>query len=108
MLKETHLKMEEKLLDIGWKMGSTHLEPVSLTVPPFLEVTQWNTSCVSPVNAVVIVLALNSNCRVVLLASAKRTIPKMWRIIPVRTLAEENNGCGKSDTDDSEQCLRCD
>ena len=25
MLKETHLKMEEKLLDIGWKTGSTHI-----------------------------------------------------------------------------------
>ena len=32
---------------------------------------------------------------------------KYGRIIPVRTLVE-NNGCDKSDTDDSEQCLRCD
>ena len=75
MLKETHLKME-KLLDIGWKMCSTHLEPVSLTVPPLPELTQWylHTSCVSPANALVIVQALNSKCRVVLLASAKGTI----------------------------------
>ena len=60
MLKETHLKMKEKLLDIGWKMGSTRLEPVSLTVPPLLELTQWHTSCVSPANALVIVLVLQS------------------------------------------------
>ena len=32
---------------------------------------------------------------------------KCGRIIPVRTLVE-NNGCDKSDTDDSDQCLRCD
>ena len=32
---------------------------------------------------------------------------KCWRVIPVRALIE-NNGCDKSDTDDSEQCLRCD
>ena len=69
-MKETHLKME-KLLDIGWKMGSTHLEPVSLTVPPL---PQWHTSCVSPEYAIVIVQALNSMCRVVLLANAKGTI----------------------------------
>ena len=65
-----------KLLDIGWKMGSTHFEPVSLTVPPLPEHTQWYTSCVSPSNALVIVQALNSNFCVVLLASAKETIPK--------------------------------
>ena len=76
VLKETHLKMMEKLLEIGWKMGSTHLEPVSFTVPPLPELTQWYTSCVSPANAFVIVQALNSNCRVVLLASAKGH--KMW------------------------------
>ena len=29
------------------------------------------------------------------------------RVIPVRTLVE-NNGCDKNDTDYSEQCLRCD
>ena len=69
MLKETHLKME-KLLHIGWKMGSTHLEPVSLTVPLLSEHTQWYTSCVSPEYALVIVQALNSKCCVVLLASA--------------------------------------
>ena len=63
MLKETHFKMEEKLLDIGWKTGSTHLEPVSLTVSPLPEITQWNTSYVSPANALVIVFALNSKCR---------------------------------------------
>ena len=32
---------------------------------------------------------------------------KCGQVIPVRTLVE-NNGCDKSDTDDSEQCLRCD
>ena len=53
VLKETHLKM---------------------TVPPLPELTQWYTSCVSPTNARVIVLALNSKCRVVVLASAKGTI----------------------------------
>ena len=31
VLNETHLKMEEKLLDFTWKMGATHLEPISLT-----------------------------------------------------------------------------
>ena len=72
-----HLKMEEKLLDIGWKMGSTHLEPVSLTVPPLPDLTQWYTSCVSPASALVIVQALNSNCRVVLLESAKGMVQNM-------------------------------
>ena len=72
-----HLKMEEKLLDIGWKTGSTHLEPVSLTVPPLPELSQWYTSYVSPANALVIVLALNAKCRVVLLASANGTIPNV-------------------------------
>ena len=62
VLKVTHLKMEDKLLYIGWKMGSTRLEPVSLSVPPLPELTQWYTSCVSPANALVIVLALNSKC----------------------------------------------
>ena len=32
---------------------------------------------------------------------------KCRRVIPVRTLVE-NNGCDKSDTDDSEQSFRCD
>ena len=32
---------------------------------------------------------------------------KCGRVIPVRTLVE-NNGCDKSDTDDSEQCIKCD
>ena len=31
---------------------------------------------------------------------------KFGRVIPVQTLVE-NNGCDKSDTDDSEQCLIC-
>ena len=57
--------------------GSTHLEPVSLTVPPLPELSQWYTSYVSPANALVIVLALNAKCRVVLLASANRTIPNV-------------------------------
>ena len=77
MLKEIHLKMEEKLLDIGLKTGSTHLEPVSLTVQPLPELSQWYTSYVSPANALVIVLALNAKCRVVLLASANGTIPSV-------------------------------
>ena len=77
MLKETHLKMVEKLLDIGWKMCSTHLEPVSLTVPPLPEFTQWYRSCVSPANASVIVLALNSKCHVLMLASAEGIIPNL-------------------------------
>ena len=77
MLKETHLKMEDTLLDFGWKMGATHLEPVSLTVPSLPELTQWYISCVSPANALVIVLALNSKYRVVVLASAKETIPNV-------------------------------
>ena len=77
MLKETHLKMEEKLLDIGWKTGSTHLETVSLTVPPLPELSQWYTSYVSPANALVIVLSLNAKCRVVLLASTNGTIPNV-------------------------------
>ena len=37
----------------------------------------------------------------------KRNDTKCRRVIPVRTLVE-NNGCDKSDTDDSEQSLRCD
>ena len=69
--------LEEKLFDIGWKTGSTHLEPVSLTVPPLPELSQWYTSYVSPANALVIVLALNAKCRVVLLASANGTIPNV-------------------------------
>jgi hypothetical protein len=69
--------MEQKLLDFGWKMGSTHLEPLSLTVPPLPELKQWYISCVSPANAQVIVLALNSKCRVELLASAKGTVPNV-------------------------------
>ena len=105
VLKDTHLKMEEKLFDIGWKMGSTHLEPVSLTVPPLPELTQWYTSVASK---------CPYNC-----SGAKFQVPrcaackckgndtKCGRVIPVRTLVE-NNGCDKSDTDDSEQCLRCD
>ena len=32
---------------------------------------------------------------------------KCGRVLPVRILVE-NNDCDKSDTDDSEQCLRCD
>ena len=107
VLKETHLKMEQKLLNVGWKMGSAHLEPLSVTVPPLPEFKQWYISCVSPANAHVIVLALNSKCRVLLLASAKGTIRKCGRIIHARTLAE-NNGCDKSDTYGSEQCLKCD
>ena len=55
-------------------MGSTYLEPVSFTVPPLQELKQWYISCVSPANAHVIVLALNSKSRVVLLSSAKGTI----------------------------------
>ena len=77
-----------------WKMGVTHLEPVSLTVPPLPELTQSLTNCVSPANAFVIVLALNSKCHIVLLANAKGTI------LNVQTLVEDN-GCYESDTDDS-------
>ena len=77
VLEETHLKMEEKLLDFGWKMGSTHFEPVSLRVPPLPEHTQWYTSCVSSANALAIITALNSKCRVALLASTKETIPNV-------------------------------
>ena len=77
VLNETHLKTEDTLLDIGWKMVSTHLEQVSLTMPPLPDLTQWYTSCVSPANALVIVFALYSKCRVVLLASAKGTIPNI-------------------------------
>ena len=77
VLKETDLKIEQKLLDFGWKMGSKHLEPLSLTVPPLPELKQWYISCVSPANAHAIVLALNSKCRVVLLASANGTIPSV-------------------------------
>ena len=78
MLKETHLKMEENCLDIGWKTRSTNLEPVSLTVPPPLpELAQLYTSYVSPANALAIVLALNSKCRVMLLASANGMIPNV-------------------------------
>jgi len=54
VLKNTHLQMEEKLLDIGWNMDSTHLEPVSVMVPPLPEQTQC---CMSPANALVSVLA---------------------------------------------------
>ena len=70
VLKETHLKMEEKLPDFGWKMGATHLEPV----PPLPEPTQSPTNSASSANALVFVLALNSKCRVVLLANAKGMI----------------------------------
>ena len=37
----------------------------------------------------------------------KRNDTKCRRVIPVRTLVE-NNGCDKNDTGDSEQSLRCD
>ena len=37
----------------------------------------------------------------------KRNDTKCRRVIPVRTLVE-NNGCDKSDIDDSQQSLRCD
>ena len=37
----------------------------------------------------------------------KGTDIKCGRVMVVRTPVE-NNGCDKSDTDDSEQCLRCD
>ena len=37
----------------------------------------------------------------------KRNDIKCGRVILVRTIVE-NNGCDKSDTADSEQCLRCD
>ena len=77
VVKETHLKMEETLLDIGWKMGSTYLELVSLTVPPLPEHTQWYTSCVSPANALVNVHAVNSKCFVLHFASVKGTIPNV-------------------------------
>ena len=40
-------------------------------------------------------------------SKCKRIDTKCRRVIPVRTLVE-NNGCDKSDTDDSEQSLRCD
>ena len=76
VLKETHLKMQEKLPDFCCKMGATHLEPISLTVPQLPELTQSPTSCLFAAKALVIVLALNSMCRVVLFANAKGTIPK--------------------------------
>ena len=65
------------IIRYGWKTGSTHLEPVSLTVPPLPELSQWYTSYVSPAIALVIVLALNAKCCVVLLASANGTIPNV-------------------------------
>ena len=40
-------------------------------------------------------------------AACKGNDTKCRRVVPVRTLVE-NNGCDKSDTDDSVQCLRCD
>ena len=43
----------------------------------FTKLSQWYTSYVSPANALVIVLALNAKCRVVLLASANGTIPNV-------------------------------
>ena len=52
-------------------MGATHLEPVFLTVPQLPQLKQWYTSCVSPANAIVIVVTLNSKCHVALLASPK-------------------------------------
>ena len=108
VLKETHLKMEQKLLDIGWKMGSTHLEPVSLTVPPFPEL-------IYKVYKLRVASKRPCNC-----SCAKFQVPrcaackckgnntKCGRIIHARTLVE-NKGCDKSDTDGSEQCdVRCD
>ena len=53
------------------------LEDGGEIMPPLAKLTQWYTSCVSPAKALVIVQALNSNCRVVLLASAKGTIPNV-------------------------------
>ena len=52
-------------------------ERVSFTVPPLPELSQWYTRYVSPANPLVIGLALNAKCRVVLLASANGTIPNV-------------------------------
>ena len=48
-----------------------------------------------------------AKCQVPRSAACKRNDIKCRRVIPVRTLVE-NNDCDKSDTDDSEQSLRCD
>ena len=89
--------MEEKLLHIGWKVGSTHLDPVSLTVPPLPELTQWHTSCVSPANALVIVQELKFQVPGCAACKCKGNDTKCGRVILVQTLVE-NNGCDKSDT----------
>ena len=68
---------ERDSLEDGGEIIRYRLEPVSSTVSPLPDLTQWNTSYVSPANALVIVLALNSKCRVVLLASANGTIPNV-------------------------------
>ena len=62
------------------------------------------TSCVSAANA--LVLALNSSA-VLCCLQMQRELYQSGRVMLVRTLVE-SNGCDKSDTDDSEQCLRCD
>ena len=58
----------------GRKMGVTHLEPVTMTVTPLPELAPEITSCVLLADAHVIVLALNSKCRAVLLAHTKGLI----------------------------------
>ena len=58
-------------------MTRFRLEDGCHTVAPLPGLTQSPTSCVSPANALVIVLALNSKCRGVLLANAKGTISNM-------------------------------
>ena len=88
-------------------MGSIHLESVSLTVPPLPAFMQWYTSCMSPANALVIVQALKFQVPRCAACKCKGNDTKCGREIRVRTLVE-NNGCDKSDTDDSEHCLRCD
>ena len=104
MLKETHLKMDEKLLDIGWKTGSTHLEPDGAAfIRTFTMVYKLRVASRCPCNCSC------AKCQVPRCAACKckRNDTICRRVIPVRTLVE-NNGCDKSDTVDSEQSLRCD
>ena len=70
-----------------------------MTVPPLPEVPQSPTSCVLPANALVIVLARNSKCRVCIACQREGKDIKCGRVIPVLTLFE-NNGFDESDTDD--------
>ena len=94
--------------DIGWKMGSTHLEPLHLT----------DTAAITRTYTMVYKLRVASKCPCncsyakfqeprCAACKCKGNDTKCGLVICVRTPVE-NNDCDKSDTGDSKQCLRCD